>query len=185
MYRLREIERRDLNKINNWRNDEKLISYLGAPFRFINYEVDVNWFNNYMANRMENVRCAIVNDSCDEILGIVSLTSINFQNQSAEFQIMVGDSENQNKGAGTYAVNRMLWHAFNNLNLQRVELCVLADNKRAIHLYEKCGFVYEGRKRKANYKDGKFVDLLIYSILRCEYDEEMSKGVENESIKEG
>ena len=59
--------------------------------------------------------------------------------------------------------------AFNNMNLQRVELTVLDNNTRAKHLYEKCGFTYEGRKRKAKYKDGKFVDMLMYSILREEF----------------
>lgn len=63
----------------------------------------------------------------------------------------------------------MLNHAFNNMNLQRVELTVLEDNTRARHLYEKCGFVYEGKKRKAKYKNGKFVDMLIYSILKSEF----------------
>lgn len=43
----------------------------------------------------------------------------------------------------------MLNHAFNNLNLQRVELSVLEYNKVAIHLYEKSGFKYEGRKKES------------------------------------
>ena len=90
-------------------------------------------------------------------------------NQSAEFHIMIGDIQNQGRGLGTFAVNSMLNHAFNNMNLQRVELTVLDNNTRAKHLYEKCGFTYEGRKRKAKYKDGKFVDMLMYSILREEF----------------
>ena len=40
MYKLRELERKDLKKINSWRNDEEIISLLGAPYRFINQEVD-------------------------------------------------------------------------------------------------------------------------------------------------
>ncbi len=31
------------------------------------------------------------------------------------------------------------------------------------------GFVYEGKKRKAQYKNGKFVNMLMYSILRSEF----------------
>ena len=82
---------------------------------------------------------------------------------------MIGDKKNQGRGIGFFAVKEMLNHAFNNLNLQRVELFVLEDNKRAIHLYEKSGFKYEGRKRKARYKNGKFVDLFMYSILKEEF----------------
>lgn len=169
MFRLRELERKDLQEINKWRNNPELIELLGAPFRYINLDVDVKWFESYMSNRGNAVRCAITEDNQDDILGLVSLVSINYMNQSAEFHIMIGDTVNQGRGIGTFAVNEMLNHAFNNMNLQRVELTVLDDNERAKHLYEKCGFVYEGRKRKAKYKNGQFVDMLMYSILKSEF----------------
>lgn len=169
MFHLRELERKDLPAINKWRNDPELIALLGAPFRYINLDVDIKWYESYMGNRGNAVRCAITEDGSDDILGLVSLVSINYMNQSAEFHIMIGDTQNQGRGLGTFAVNSMLNHAFNNMNLQRVELTVLEDNTRAKHLYEKCGFVYEGKKRKAKYKNGQFVDMLMYSILKPEF----------------
>lgn len=169
MFQLRELERRDLPEINKWRNNPELIRLLGAPFRFINLEVDIRWFENYMGNRGNAVRCAIVETGKDEILGLVSLVSIDYLNGSAEFHIMIGDTENQGKGIGTFAVNEMLHHAFYNLNLHRVELTVLNENERAKHLYEKCGFHLEGCKRKARYKDGQYSDVLLYSILKSEF----------------
>jgi len=169
MFRLREIEKKDLEKINEWRNDPELIELLGAPFRYINLDVDLKWYEAYMNNRGNAVRCAITKEDEDNILGLVSLVSINYMNQSAEFHIMIGDKANQGQGVGTFAINEMLNHAFNNMNLQRIELTVLEDNERAKHVYEKLGFVYEGRKRKARYKNGKFVDMLMYSILKTEF----------------
>ena len=152
MFHLRELERKDLPAINKWRNDPELIALLGAPFRYINLDVDIKWYESYMGNRGNAVRCAITEDGGDDILGLASLVSINYMNQSAEFHIMIGDIQNQGRGLGTFAVNSMLNHAFNNMNLQRVELTVLDNNTRAKHLYEKCGFTYEGRKRKQNTK---------------------------------
>lgn len=169
MYKLRELERKDLERINKWRNDSELIELLGAPYRFINLEVDIKWYENYMGNRGSAIRCAIIQEDSDEILGLVSLVSINYMNQSAEFHIMIGDKENQGKGIGTFAVNAMLEHAFNNMNLRRIELSVLESNERAKALYKKCGFVYEGTKRQAKYKKGKFVDISYYSILKEEF----------------
>ena len=169
MYRLRELERKDLTIINSWRNDYELIEQLGAPFRYINLEVHQKWFDFYMSNRGNQVRCAIVEDNKDDILGLVSLVSVNQMNQSAELHIMIGDKENQGKGIGSFAVKEMLNHAFYNMNLNRVELTVIENNKRAIHLYEKNGFVYEGRKRKARYKGGKFMDMLMYAVLRDDF----------------
>jgi UDP-4-amino-4,6-dideoxy-N-acetyl-beta-L-altrosamine N-acetyltransferase len=172
MYRLRELEKKDLAEINRWRNNPELIRFLGAPFRFINLDVDEQWFENYMANRGNSVRCAIVESENDLILGLVSLTSVDYLNQCAEFHIMIGAESNCGKGAGTFAVKKMLDHAFNNMNLQRVELGVLKNNERAKHLYEKCGFVLEGCRRKAKYKNGGFVDMMIYSILKSEFNRE-------------
>ncbi len=50
--------------------------------------------------------------------------------------------------------------------LHRVELTVVADNHRAIRLYEKVGFQREGLKRE-NYlgEDGKYHDEIIMGIL--------------------
>lgn len=170
MYRLRELERKDLREINKWRNDKDLIDCLGATFRFINNEVDEKWFDNYMSSRNTQVRCSIVDES-DNILGLVSLVKIDNINQSAELHIMIGGLNNRGKGIGTFAVKGVLNHAFFNLNLNRIELTVLSNNERAIALYEKIGFKREGIKRKARYKNGKFVDMILYSLLKDEYYE--------------
>lgn len=169
MYQLRELERKDLATINKWRNDPELITLLGAPFRFINLDVDIAWFENYMRNRGNTVRCAMVRKDQDEILGLVTLASIDYLNQSAELHIMIGDKAEQGHGLGTFAVQNMLRHAFYNMNLHRVELTVLTDNTRAQHVYEKCGFKREGVKRQSNYKKGKFHDMYCYSILKEEF----------------
>lgn len=169
MYKLREIERKDLKIINSWRNDPEIIDCLGAPYRYINSETDEKWFENYMHNRATQVRCAVVNDKEDRILGLVSLVGIDSINQSGTFHIMIGDPDNQGKGIGTFAIKEMLKHGFLDLNLRRIELGVLEDNKRAQSLYQKSGFIYEGCKRKAKFKNGKFVNMLIFSILYEEY----------------
>ncbi len=171
MYCLRELERNDLPRINKWRNDPYLIACLGAPYRFINEDVDSGWYESYLHSRNSSVRCAIVDsDKKDEILGLISLLDINSINRSASLHIMIGGSENRGKGMGTFAVNAMIEHAFFNLNLRRIELGVLENNSAAIHLYEKCGFVREGIKRESNYKNGKYLSMIMMSILRKDRD---------------
>ena len=169
MYKLRELERKDLPIINSWRNDPDLISYLGAPYRFINPVVDEKWFDNYMISRNNTIRCSIVNEKNDEILGLISLTSIDHLNQTAELHIMIGNIKNQGKGIGTFAVREMLKHGFYNMNLNRIELTVLETNSRAIHLYEKVGFVHEGTKRACAYKNGQFVNMKMYAVLKDDF----------------
>ena len=170
MYRLRELEREDIKKINKWRNDPELIACLGAPYRFINEDVDSDWYEKYMHSRNNSVRCVIVNSENDEeILGLISLLDINYINRSAELHIMIGAAQNRGKGIGTFAVKSMVDHAFNNLNLRRIELGVLENNIPAIKLYEKTGFVKEGIKRKSNYKNGEYISLIIMALLKEEW----------------
>lgn len=176
MYKLRELEREDLKKINRWRNDPNLIACLGAPYRYINEDVDLEWYDKYLHTRDNSVRCAIVDEQNEnEVLGLISLLSINYINRSGELHIMIGNSENRGKGVGTFAVKAMIAHAFDNLNLCRIELGVLENNAAAIRLYEKTGFVHEGVKRKANYKNGEYISMIMMGLLKEEWEDNKHK----------
>jgi RimJ/RimL family protein N-acetyltransferase len=168
-FTLREIQREDLPLINKWRNDQEIISLLGNNFLYIGTDVDEAWFNNYLQNRDKAKRFAIVDADNNRMVGTVQLTGIHAINQSAEFSICIGEKEYWNKGVGQAATRALLRHGFEDLNLYRIFLSVLAKNQRAIHVYEKMGFVHEGIMRKSMYKQGVFEDLLIMSMLKEEY----------------
>lgn len=173
MYRMREIERKDVEVINSWRMNQELISKLGAPFRYINREVDQRWYEDYLSSRSNTIRCSIVdNDDC--LVGLVSLTNIDRNNQLAVFHIMIGENQRRGMGAGSFATSSILKHAFLDMNLNRVELSVLSSNNGAIKFYEKLGFKHEGIKRKALFKNGVFVDVVIMSVLKDEFLERIA-----------
>ena len=67
----------------------------------------------------------------------------------------------------------LLQYGFSTLNLNRIALEVYDSNSRAVRTYEKAGFVLEGRKRQAAYRHGKYSDVLIMSVLRSEWQEEI------------
>jgi len=167
MINLREIESDDISIINSWRNNKDLVNFLGDAFRYITKEVDQKWFENYLGNRDKNVRLIILED--DKPIGMVNLLNIDMLNQYAEFSIQIGDFDKHSKGVGTEVTKMMLDHGFNNLNLYRIDLTVLNSNKRAIKVYEKCGFQIEGKLRSAVYKNGKFEDMIIMGILKKDF----------------
>jgi RimJ/RimL family protein N-acetyltransferase len=47
---------------------------------------------------------------------------------------------------------------------------VYEANIWATRTYEKVGFIHEGRKRQALFKNGSYQDILIMSILRSEWE---------------
>jgi RimJ/RimL family protein N-acetyltransferase len=73
------------------------------------------------------------------------------------------------KGIGQEVTRLLLKYAFEELNLHRVDLRVLAYNVRAINCYKKCGFIIEGTERESAYVDGAWYDDLIIGILAHEF----------------
>lgn len=84
---------------------------------------------------------------------------------SASIGLMV-HADYQDQGVGTALMKAVLDIADNWLMLTRVELTVFVDNARAIHLYEKMGFVKEGRKVKAAIRGGEYADEYLMARLR-------------------
>jgi len=83
---------------------------------------------------------------------------------------LIGDKSYWNQGYGTEALRLLLRVGFETLNLHRIFLRVYETNPRAIRAYEKAGFVQEGRQRQAEFKDGRYIDVLVMSMLVAEYD---------------
>ena len=73
------------------------------------------------------------------------------------------------QGLGREITRLVLSRAFGVLGVHRVELEVLAFNRRAISCYLACGFRWEGVRREAVlYPDG-WKDLILMGLLRSEY----------------
>ena len=68
------------------------------------------------------------------------------------------------KGIGSALLAAAISLADNWLNLLRLELTVYTDNKAAVHLYEKFGFVIEGEHRAFALRDGAYIS--AYAMAR-------------------
>jgi len=105
----------------------------------------------------------------DRLIGYVLLFYQSIAQGDAWVGIGLGAREYWGKGYGTDAMALILYYAFEELNLHRVSLGVLAYNPRAIRAYEKAGFVVEGAERRVANKDGVRYDAWIMGILREEW----------------
>lgn len=81
------------------------------------------------------------------------------------------EAQYQGKGYGGEAIRWALNWAFEMAGLHRVGLTVFEWNVSARGLYEKLGFVAEGREREALWFDGRWWDVLYYGILDFEWQE--------------
>jgi RimJ/RimL family protein N-acetyltransferase len=67
-------------------------------------------------------------------------------------------------GIGTEMMKTLVGQA-SKMGLKVLTLSVFATNKRAIHVYEKVGFVQTGVIPKKHFKDGRYIDEIIMTKL--------------------
>lgn len=161
---LRALEENDLERTLRWHNDPDLYSTLGDSFRFVSRTAEVEWLRRKSSYTPNEVNLAICLQARAEHIGNAYLREINWVARKATLHIFIGSKEHRGHGYGKHAVQLLLRHAFLDLNLNRVGLEVLADNVPAIKLYEKSGFVVEGRLRGYAFKNGEYKDVLVMSI---------------------
>lgn len=166
--RLAPLRTEDSETLFGWINDRSL-TICSAAYHPVDDASHAGWFNRVTHNPSVAI-FAIRRASDGSLIGTCQLHSIHSVFRSAELQIRIGNAADQGRGCGTEAVRLLLAHAFRDLNLQRVDLHVFADNTRAIRTYAKCGFQREGVKRRAAWIDNAWRDLVLMSILREEWD---------------
>ena len=164
--RLRPVEERDLPKFVRWLGDRELTRWLGAISGPPTLEEEYEWWHDKRSDP-DSVLWAI--ETLDgRLAGTVELR-LALRAERAELGIAIQDKTQWNKGLGTDAVRLVVDYAFEELNLNRVELTTDEGNTRAIRCYEKVGFVREGLLRKHRLVDGRFSNTVAMSILREEW----------------
>jgi RimJ/RimL family protein N-acetyltransferase len=163
----RPLEVADTPTCQRWIND------LGTRQYLLNVrpltEVEERRFIEGIADRKDDVIVGIVTRSGHRLIGSTGLHAVCWTDRRATFGIMIGEPSFRGKGYGTEATTLMLKHAFETLNLNRVDLDVYDFNAPGIRAYEKAGFVREGVMRQFRFAHGRYADVFRYSILADEY----------------
>jgi RimJ/RimL family protein N-acetyltransferase len=165
---LRPIELTDEPLLRRWVNDPLVRTGLlhRGP---INAVREREWIES-LGKAAGDYVFGIVARSDDRLIGTAGLHRIDPVTRSATFGLLIGDREYQNRGYGTEATKLAVRFGFRELNLNRIALSVLANNWRAIRVYQNCGFRHEGCLRQAQYRGGGYVDEYRFSLLREEWD---------------
>ena len=119
--------------------------------------------------------CIIPDEGSDkepETIGVISLKQqapVLAHNRTHEFGITIA-RQYQDKGYGPEAISWMLDWSFLTAGLHRVELTVYEWNERAQKVYQKLGFVTEGRRRECLWKGGRWWDCIHMGVLAHEWE---------------
>lgn len=156
---LRPILKSDLEKLNNWKNDEETFKYLGGGFSPISINQQEKWLDNIINIDQKNKRYII---SVDNIpIGMIGLYDINNINQNCEVGLYIGERSYSGKGYASEAYYTIEQYAKNYLNIRKIKLFVVDENKLAVKFWAKCGFLKIGTLKEERFIDGSFRDLSI------------------------
>ena len=167
---LRAFELEDYKISTLWRNNREITSSLGGNYYYVSSEREKKWIENSIYNDKNNIRLAICLKEKNNYIGNVNLNNIDWINRNAEFSIFIGEKNEWGKGYAQEATKLMLNFGFRQRNLNRIYLTVLENNNPAISLYNKIGFKKEGVFREMLFKDNKYYNLIIMSILKNEFE---------------
>ena len=112
---------------------------------------------------------AIVQKNDDRHIGNIALQSINPIHRSAELSILIGDPDSWGLGYATEASQLICKQGFEALNLRRIGCGTYANNIGMQRVAIAIGMKKEGVRRQAIFKDGQYLDLIEYGLLRDEY----------------
>jgi RimJ/RimL family protein N-acetyltransferase len=175
--RLRAMEREDVKRFYEWVNDPEVTNGLSLYLPMSSREEE-RWFESQQERDPHERPLSIELRQGDgwRLIGNCGVFGIDWVNSSAELGIMIGEKTVWNQGFGSQVMTLLLRHCFETLNLDRAFLRVFGENARARRSYEKAGFVVEGCLRQAVFKNGKYDDIYIMSVLRSEWNARKVEG---------
>ncbi len=150
-----------------WFNDMEILQYVSG-YGPLTREAEEEWFAS-LKDRKNTVLFSIVVKADEILIGNCSF-EIDWKNRVGLAGIVIGEKEYHNKGYGTESLKLMIQYAFDELNLNRMELEVYSHNPRAKSCYEKVGFKQEGKRRQAIFKNGRYQDAIGMGLLKEEWE---------------
>lgn len=173
---LRPMESEDMEYYKEIFNSES-ISQMVVGWGFpISLSEQNTWFEKAKSDN-RNRRFTIVDIDTNTVLGMISISSIDWQNRKATIGIKLRESCPKRKGYATDALTTLTKYAFYEMNLHRLEASWITYNEASKNLYKKCGWIIEGVRKEAIYRSGQYHDLEIAGMLREQFDELFGKKI--------
>jgi RimJ/RimL family protein N-acetyltransferase len=116
------------------------------------------------ARSMEFALC-----ECQKCIGVAGAYDLDRASGVVEIGISIGDDTSRGRGVGLEAHRLLIDYLFRVQNFRRITGSVKASNDRALAISRRL-LVEEGRRRQHRWIDGRYEDLILFGLLRSEWD---------------
>lgn len=123
----------------------------------------MNYFENLYTQKT-GIWWKVVSKERGEPLGAIGMNNYQKLHNRAEIGYWLLP-EHWGKGIISEAMEAMVDYLFREWGLHRIEAVVEAGNSNSSRVLERAGFVYEGTLRDCEIKQGKYISLLMFSLL--------------------
>ena len=138
----------------------------GIPYPYT--EQDGVDFISAMLSADENDTFAFAITVDEKVIGSIGVyRQENIHRQTAELGYYIAE-EYWGKGIMTEAIKQICQYVFQKSDILRIYAEPFAYNEASCRVLEKAGFQYEGTLRNNAVKNGKVIDMKMYSILKTE-----------------
>ena len=165
---LKEITQSDIQHIFKGLSNPEVTKYYAVHFPSLEATREqMDWYADLRKNGT-GIWWGIWSKEKDVFVGAGGFNDLDKENRKAEIGLWLLP---EFWGHGILAeVMPCLFHeGFYSLNLNRIEGFVDADNAKCRRALESINFSREGVLRQTEFKDGKFLDVVVYSILKEEF----------------
>ena len=138
----------------------------GLPYPYT--EQDATDYISAMLSEDENETFAFAITIDNKAIGSIgAFRQKNIHRHTAEIGYYIAE-EYWGKGLKTEAVKQICSYIFDKSNIVRIYAEPFSYNKASCRVLEKAGFLYEGTLRSNAIKNGKTIDMLMYSRLKTD-----------------
>ncbi|MDU1889244.1 MAG: GNAT family protein [Dysgonomonas sp.] len=157
----------DIFKIFNTLNDER--EYMREWLPFVDTTREVEDTASFVNHVLQTDEKQFTISFQDKFVGLIGFKDTDILNKKTEIGYWLSQFA-QGKGIITQSVNRLLEYAFNEMDINRVQIKVAVGNHKSRRIPEKLGFQFEGMERDGELLvDNVFTDIVVYSLLKREF----------------
>ena len=153
------------NLARDWRNDRNVREWC-RQFTLISFHDHSTWLDKI--DNDETIKMFGIKHK-GESVGVCGLTGINLINRVAEFSLYISPLKRR-QGFAKDALISLFAHGFQSFNLNRI-WGETFDYNPAGGLFTSIGMTGEGSLRDSYFRNGKYIDSHIFSMLEHEFKE--------------
>ncbi|MFB9902625.1 GNAT family N-acetyltransferase [Allokutzneria oryzae] len=167
LVRLRAFDPSEAEALWRWNHDPDVMRWMNDGYPDSVAQV-AKRMSEWPRNSYEKVVLAVETRAEGRLIGVAVLRDAEPETGNAELDVYIGEKDCWGSGYATDATRTMCRFGFDQMRLHRVTLWVVADNVAARRVYEKVGFVEEGRQRECFRRDGEWHDMIMMGLLESD-----------------